>query len=153
MAERDDTIAEILVGAAVLAAAVGFFVYASSTAGSGLRAGQGYELTASFRSAEGVSLGTEVRMAGVRVGSVTGMELNPETFRADTTFTVAEGLEIPDDSAVAISSEGLLGGSFVEIIPGGSPFVLEPGDAILDTQSSVSLITLLMRFVSGEGGS
>jgi phospholipid/cholesterol/gamma-HCH transport system substrate-binding protein len=153
MAERDDTIAEILVGAAVLAVAAGFFVYASSTSGSSLRAGGGYELTASFRSAEGVSLGTEVRLAGVRIGSVTGMELNPETFRADTTFTVAEGLEIPDDSAIAISSEGLLGGTFVEIIPGGSPFVLEPGAEIFDTQSSVSLITLLMRFVTGDEGS
>lgn len=153
MAERDDTIAEIVAGAVVVVAAIGFFAYAASTAGSGPGAGETYELMASFRSAEGVVPGTEVRMAGVRIGTVTGMDLNPETFRADTTFTVAEGLELPDDSAAAISSEGLLGGSYVEIIPGGSPFVLEPGDAILDTQSSVSLITLLMRFVSGEGGS
>ena len=152
MAERDDTITEIIVGAAVLATAVGFFVYAAGGAGARINTGSGYELTASFRSAEGITVGTEVRMAGVRVGAVTGMDLNPETFRADTTFTVAETLELPDDSAVAIASEGLLGGSFVEIIPGGSPFVLGPGDAILDTQSSVSLITLLMRFVSGEGG-
>jgi phospholipid/cholesterol/gamma-HCH transport system substrate-binding protein len=98
-------------------------------------------------------VGTEVRLAGVRVGTVTGMELDPESFRAETTFSVAGNLELPDDSAAAISSEGLLGGTFVEIIPGGSPFVLAPGDAILDTQSSVSLITLLMRFVGGEGGS
>ncbi|MDG4648163.1 outer membrane lipid asymmetry maintenance protein MlaD [Roseibacterium sp. SDUM158017] len=153
MAERDDTIAEILVGAAVLAAAVGFFAYASSTAGGAFRAAEGYELTASFRSAEGVSLGTEVRMAGVRIGTVTAMALNPATFRADTTFSVAGDLEIPDDSAAAIASEGLLGGTFVEIIPGGSPFVLEPGGEILDTQSSVSLITLLMRFAAGDDGS
>jgi phospholipid/cholesterol/gamma-HCH transport system substrate-binding protein len=150
LAERDDTLTEILVGGAVLAAALGFFVYAVS--GSGLARPEGYELTASFRSAEGITVGTEVRLAGVRVGTVTAMELNPETFRADTTFTVSETLDLPDDSAVAIASEGLLGGSFVEIIPGGSPFVLGPGEAILDTQSSVSLITLLMRFVSGEGG-
>jgi phospholipid/cholesterol/gamma-HCH transport system substrate-binding protein len=153
MAERDDTITEIFVGAAVVAAAVGFFAYAASSAG-GMTSGPGaYELSASFRSAEGVGVGTEVRLAGVRVGTVTGMELDPESFRAETTFSVAGNLELPDDSAAAISSEGLLGGTFVEIIPGGSPFVLAPGDAILDTQSSVSLITLLMRFVSGEDGS
>jgi phospholipid/cholesterol/gamma-HCH transport system substrate-binding protein len=152
LAERDDTVTEILVGAAVVAVAAGFFAYAATGSGGGLSGG-GYELSASFRSAEGISVGTEVRMAGVRVGTVTAMELNPETFRADTTFTVDETLELPDDSAVAISSEGLLGGNFVEIIPGGSPFVLGPGEAILDTQSSVSLITLLMRFVSGEDGS
>jgi phospholipid/cholesterol/gamma-HCH transport system substrate-binding protein len=154
MAERDDTITEIFVGAAVVAAAVGFFAYAASSAG-GMTSGPcgAYELSASFRSAEGIGVGTEVRLAGVRVGTVTGMELDPETFRAETTFSVAGNLELPDDSAAAISSEGLLGGTFVEIIPGGSPFVLAPGDAILDTQSSVSLITLLMRFVGGEGGS
>ena len=152
MAERDDTITEIFVGAAVVLAAVGFFAYATSTS-AGRSSGAGaYELSASFRSAEGISIGTEVRLAGVRVGTVTGMELNPETFRAETSFSVSGDLELPDDSAIAISSEGLLGGTFVEIIPGGSPFVLGPGDAILDTQSSVSLITLLMRFVSGEGG-
>jgi phospholipid/cholesterol/gamma-HCH transport system substrate-binding protein len=154
MAERDNTIAEILVGAAVLAAAAGFFFYASSVSDGGtMRGADVYELSASFRSAEGITVGTEVRMAGVRVGTVTGMALNPETFRADTTFTVSGDLELPDDSAVAVASEGLLGGSFVEIIPGGSPFVLEPGAEILDTQSSVSLITLLMRFVTGENGS
>jgi phospholipid/cholesterol/gamma-HCH transport system substrate-binding protein len=153
MAERDDTITEIFVGAAVVAAAVGFFAYAASSAGGMTSAPGAYELSASFRSAEGVGVGTEVRLAGVRVGTVTGMELDPESFRAETTFSVAGNLELPDDSAAAISSEGLLGGTFVEIIPGGSPFVLAPGDAILDTQSSVSLITLLMRFVSGEDGS
>jgi len=151
MAERDDTITEIIVGAAVVIAAVGFFAYAAASTG-GVSGGSGsYELTASFRSAEGIGVGTEVRMAGVRVGSVTGMELNPETFRAETTISVAQGLELPDDSAIAISSEGLLGGTFVEVIPGGSPFVLGPGDTFFDTQSSVSLITLLMRFVGGDG--
>jgi phospholipid/cholesterol/gamma-HCH transport system substrate-binding protein len=153
MAERDDTITEIFVGAAVVIAAAGFFAYAASSAGGMAGGADAYELTASFRSAEGIGVGTEVRLAGVRVGTVTGMELDPETFRAETTFSVSGALELPDDSAVAISSEGLLGGTFVEIIPGGSPFVLAPGDAILDTQSSVSLITLLMRFVGGEGGS
>jgi phospholipid/cholesterol/gamma-HCH transport system substrate-binding protein len=79
------------------------------------------------------------------------MDLNPETFRAETTFTLRDDIELPDDSAIAISSEGLLGGNFVEIIPGGSPFTYAPGDRIMDTQGSVSLITLLMRFVSGDG--
>ena len=108
---------------------------------------------AAFRSAEGISIGTEVRLAGVRVGAVTGMELNPQSFLAETTFSIDPAIVLPDDSAIAISSEGLLGGSFVEIIPGGSPFNLEAGGEILDTQSSVSLITLLLRFVGGgEGG-
>lgn len=149
MADTDYSFAEIATGGAVLAAAVGFFLYASG-ASAPSQAGT-YELTAAFRSVEGISIGTEVRLAGVPVGSVTQMVLNPQSFLAETTFTVSDAFEIPDDSALAISSEGLLGGNFVEIIPGGSPFNLEEGGEILDTQSSVSLITLLLRFVGGEG--
>jgi phospholipid/cholesterol/gamma-HCH transport system substrate-binding protein len=139
---------EITVGGIVLAAAIGFAVYAGQAAG--LSQGQnGYALSASFRSIEGVTVGTDVRLAGVKVGTVTDVELNPQTFRADTTFSVLDGIEIPDDSAVVISSEGLLGGNFVEIVPGGSPFGFEPGDEISDTQGAVSLISLLLKFVSG----
>lgn len=150
MADAEYSIAEIVTGGAVLAAAVGFFFYATGPSGSA--SGDSYELIAAFRSAEGISIGTEVRLAGVRIGAVTGMELNPQSFLAETTFSVDPSIVLPDDSAIAISSEGLLGGSFVEVIPGGSPFNLEPGGEILDTQSSVSLITLLLRFVGGSDG-
>jgi len=150
MADTENTVTEVLVGGAVLAAAVGFLVYAAQSTGFSGGAGS-YELRASFRSAEGIGVGTEVRMAGVRVGTVTGMDLDPLTFRAETTFTVTDALDLPDDSALTIASEGLLGGSFLEIVPGGSPFVLVEGDMIADTQSSVSLVNLLMRFVSGDG--
>lgn len=140
---------EIIVGGAVLAIAVGFLTYAGQV--TGFSAGQSeYELSASFRSADGVSVGTDVRLAGVKVGRVTEMELDPATYRAGTTFTVREGISVPDDSAVAISSEGLLGGNYVEILPGGSPFHFEPGDEIEFTQGSVSLVSLLMKFVSGD---
>ncbi len=148
MAETDHSFTEIATGAVVVAAAIGFFFYASGT-GSVSQAGS-YELQASFRSAEGISVGTEVRLGGVQIGTVTALELNPDTFLAETTFSVADAIILPDDSAIAVASEGLLGGSFVEVIPGGSPFNLEPGGEILDTQSSVSLITLLLRFVSGS---
>ena len=150
MATQDNTITEVLVGAAVLAVAIGFFFYASGTTGAGA-GGQTYELAASFRSAEGIAVGTEVRLAGVRVGTVTDMTLDPTSFRAETTFSLRDDIVLPDDSAIAIASEGLLGGNFVEIIPGGSPFNYGPGDMITDTQGAVSLITLLMRFVSGDG--
>ncbi|KPP84715.1 MAG: putative ABC transport system substrate-binding protein [Rhodobacteraceae bacterium HLUCCO07] len=144
---------EVLVGGAVLAVALGFLVYAGQATGFS-RGSDSYPLTASFRSIEGVAVGTDVRLAGVKIGTVTGVSLNPETFRADTTFSVAKDVEIPDDSAVVVSSEGLLGGNFVEISPGGSPFYYEPGDEVLDTQGAVSLISLLLKFVSGgENGS
>jgi phospholipid/cholesterol/gamma-HCH transport system substrate-binding protein len=145
-----ETKTEVAVGAAVLAVAAGFLFYAGQVTGLSSSTA-GYPLTASFRSLEGVSVGTDVRLAGVKVGTVTAVALNPETFRADTTITVLQGIALPDDTAIVISSEGLLGGNFVELMPGGSPFNLNPGDEIIDTQGSVSLMTLLMRFVTGEG--
>ncbi len=140
---------EIAVGGVVLAVAAGFLIYATQTTGLSARAADEYPLRASFRSADGISVGTEVRLAGVKVGRVTDVDLDPETFRAMATFTVRDGVNIPDDSAVAISSEGLLGGNYVELMPGGSPFFFEAGDEIEFTQGSVSLIGLLMKFVSG----
>ncbi|MBE0452582.1 outer membrane lipid asymmetry maintenance protein MlaD [Roseovarius autotrophicus] len=141
--------AEILVGGLVLVVAVGFLVYAGKT--TGMTGGGGdYSLTASFRSADGVSVGTDVRLAGVKVGRVADLRLDPETYRAKAVFTVRNGINVPDDSAVAISSEGLLGGNYVEILPGGSPFHFEAGDEIEFTQGSISLVSLLMKFVTGS---
>jgi phospholipid/cholesterol/gamma-HCH transport system substrate-binding protein len=143
---------EVLVGGVVLAVAIGFLVYAAKTTGMTTGGAREYQLSASFRSADGVSVGTDVRLAGVKVGRVTQIALDPETYRAKTIFTVQEGINVPDDSAVAISSEGLLGGNYVEIMPGGSPFSVEPGSEIEFTQGSVSLVSLLMKFVSGGDG-
>lgn len=143
---------EVITGAVVIAAAAGFLVYASQfsdfpAAGSGA-----YTMTASFRSIEGVAVGTDVRLAGVKVGTVTALELNPDTFRADATFTVKDSLALPEDTSIVVSSEGLLGGNFLELLPGGSSFNLEPGSEIEDTQSSVSIVQLLLKFVAGDGG-
>lgn len=143
-------ITEVLTGGAVLAVAAGFLFYAGQVGGVGVGASGFDTYSASFRSAEGIGIGTDVRLAGVKVGSVTDMRLDPATFRAETSFTLQDDVALPDDTAVVVSSEGLLGGSFLEILPGGSPFNLEPGDEIVDTQSSVSIIQLLLRFVSGE---
>lgn len=140
---------EVMVGGVVLAAAVAFGIYGAQVAGFSGGSAADYPLTASFRSLEGVTVGTDVRLAGVKVGTVTDVTLNPETYRADTVVALRAETQIPDDSAIVISSEGLLGGNFVEIVPGGSPFYFAPGDEITDTQGAVSLISLLLKFVSG----
>ncbi|WP_299298023.1 outer membrane lipid asymmetry maintenance protein MlaD [uncultured Tateyamaria sp.] len=140
---------EVLVGGVVLAAAFAFGVYGAQVAGVGSGGSAAYPLTASFRSLEGVNVGTDVRLAGVKIGTVTDVALNSETYRADTVVSVRSDTQIPDDSSIIISSEGLLGGNFVEIVPGGSPFYFGAGDEITDTQGAVSLISLLLKFVSG----
>ncbi|MEO8531794.1 MAG: outer membrane lipid asymmetry maintenance protein MlaD [Deltaproteobacteria bacterium] len=143
-------LAEVLVGAGVLATAVFFAV--SMNAARGTTGGAGsYELTASFRAADGVTAGTDVRLSGVKVGSVTAITLNPESYRADATLNIRGDIKLPDDSAAIVASEGLLGGNFVSIQPGGSPFEYEPGAEIVDTQGSVNIIDLLLKFVSGSG--
>ena len=144
-----NSVAETVIGAVVLAAAAGFVIYAGETRGVEISGGS-YPLTASFRSAEGIAVGSDVRLAGISVGSVTGLALDPASYRAKATFTVRDGLEIPEDSDVKIASESLLGGSFVEITPGASEFMLQAGDEIVNTQGSVSLLNLLMRFGTGQ---
>ncbi|MEM9129029.1 MAG: outer membrane lipid asymmetry maintenance protein MlaD [Pseudomonadota bacterium] len=144
-----ENMTEVAVGGVVLAIAAGFLFYAGQATGFSSGASE-YPLTASFRSADGVDVGTDVRLAGVKVGRVNAMELDPETYMAMATISVREDIEVPEDSALAISSEGLLGGNFVEILPGGSPFALAAGDEIEFTQGSVSLIGLLTKFVAGD---
>ncbi|WP_323785893.1 outer membrane lipid asymmetry maintenance protein MlaD [Thalassovita sp.] len=143
---------EVAVGGMVLAVAIGFVVYAGQMTGFTDRS-SGYPLSASFRSLEGITVGTDVRLAGVKIGTVTDIALNSQTFRADTTFSIKDGIDIPDDSAVVVASEGLLGGNFMEIVPGGSPFNLTAGDEIEDTQGAVSLVSLLLKFVSSGSSS
>lgn len=144
--------AEVVTGALVLVLAAAFALYAAR--GAGLTTGGGtYPLTASFRSVEGISAGSDVRLAGVKVGTITDLRLNPQTYFADVTIAMQQDILLPDDSAILISSEGLLGGNYVELVPGGSPDNLGPGDEIEDTQGAVSLITLLMKFVSGKADS
>jgi phospholipid/cholesterol/gamma-HCH transport system substrate-binding protein len=78
------------------------------------------------------------------------MALDPATFRAQTTLTIDAAIPIPDDSSAIIASEGLLGGNFVEIVPGGSLDNLPPGAEIVDTQGAVSLLNLLLTYVGGN---
>jgi phospholipid/cholesterol/gamma-HCH transport system substrate-binding protein len=141
--------AEVLTGAAVLAVAIGFVVYAAQGAGL-MQQPESYPLTASFRSVEGITVGSDVRLAGVKVGTITDLSLNPETFFADARILVRNDVQLPTDSTILISSEGLLGGNFVELLPGGALETLAPGDEIEDTQGAVSLISLLLKFVGGD---
>ncbi len=145
-----ENLSEVIAGGAVLAAAIGFLVFAGQTTGYTGNTGS-YPLIASFRSVDGVTVGTDVRLAGVKVGTVTQLQLNPQTYFADATISLREDVLLPDDSTILISAEGLLGGNFVELQPGGSPETLAPGAEIEDTQGAVSVISLLMKFVGGEG--
>ncbi len=133
---------EILVGIVVLALSAGFLWYLLPDK-SAVGGGSTYEVSASFNSAQGVAVGSDIRIAGVKIGEVSGMTLDTEQLLADLQLSVQSSVKIPDDSQAAITAEGLLGEYFVEILPGGSFTNLENGDEIFDTQSYVGLMQLL----------
>ncbi|WP_207102008.1 outer membrane lipid asymmetry maintenance protein MlaD [Paracoccus shandongensis] len=139
--------AELLAGAAVLVAAAGFLAWGF---GGGLAPETGYEVRASFPDVDGIAVGTEVRLAGVKVGRVSDVQLNPDTYMADARLTIPADIALPADSAALIQSDGLLGGAYIQIQPGGSPENLAPGDEIEDVQGAVSLLALMMKFVDSQ---
>ncbi|PVH28633.1 outer membrane lipid asymmetry maintenance protein MlaD [Pararhodobacter oceanensis] len=141
---------EVVLGAAVMVVAVAFVAFALRSTGTTWTQGGTYPLHATFRSAEGVRMGTDVRLAGVKIGSVGGLSLDPQSFRAQVTVNIDPAIELPRDSSIQVASEGLLGGTFIEILPGGDFDNLAAGESFQDTQSAVSLVTLLLRFVTGS---
>ncbi len=145
-----DSAAETVIGAAVLLVAGGFAFYAAQNTDFGLGGGA-YEVSAKFRKAEGISVGGDVRISGVKVGTIRSMNLDPVDFQANLTMVIRADVMLPDDSSATIASDGLLGGAHVAIQPGGSDFMLAAGDAIQITQSSVSLMDLIGRVITGGG--
>lgn len=143
--------AESWVGAAVLLVAAGFLAWSLPTGWRGAGRG-GYELRAAFPDVDGIEKGTDVRLAGVPVGRVSRVELNPKTYMAEARLRLPDDLRLPSDSAAVIRTDGLLGGSYIELQPGGAPDDLAPGDEIEDVQGAVSLLSLMMKFVDAQAG-
>ncbi|MEI7713869.1 MAG: outer membrane lipid asymmetry maintenance protein MlaD [Rhodospirillales bacterium] len=138
-------IAEVMTGAAVLLVAAGFLGFAVGH--SGRSTGSGYELKAKFDHIDGLNVGADVRIAGVKVGSVTDQRIDPQTFLAVVTVKIAEGVELPKDTGAEVTSESLLGGKYLSLTPGGDSENLKPNGTIKNTQSSVSLEQLLGKFI------
>ena len=138
---------ETILGAVVAVVAIGFFAFAAAQAGQ-TGASEGYDLTARFQRIDGINVGSDVRISGVKVGVVRAVALDQDYF-ARVTLAVNEGVEVPVDSTARVASDGLLGGAYVAIEPAG----LDPipaGGEIINTQGSVDLLTL---FSSMAGGS
>lgn len=142
---------EVAVGAVVLAVAVGFIAYAMGMVGGFDRAGQAVKTyRVSLVEARGVSSGTDVRVAGVKVGRVDWVKLNPQTFAAETEIVLDGDFTFPADSVALVASEGFLGGRFIEIIPGTSDAALEPGARLRSRVPETSLVDLLLQSLNGR---
>jgi phospholipid/cholesterol/gamma-HCH transport system substrate-binding protein len=142
---------ETLLGAAVTLVAVGFFVFAAAQAGQGASGG-GYTLSARFQRVDGVDVGSDVRVSGVKVGIVRAVALDPTTYLAELTLSIDDGVKILDQSTARIASDGLLGGAYVAIEPAGE-MDLAAGAEIPNTQGAVDLLTLFASFAQGSDSS
>lgn len=140
---------ETIVGAGVILIAVVFLVYAYNTGELGTGKG-GYKITAQFENIDGVSTGTDVRMSGVKIGSVVGHKLDFKSYEAIVTLMIDKKLKLPDDSTAKISSEGLLGGNYISLEAGGSEKMLAEGGNITNTQSSINILSLIGQAVFGK---
>ncbi len=147
-----DNVVEALIGLVVVLLAAGFigFAWDRTQAGSGTG---GYELTARFPNVTGITPGTDVRLAGIRVGKVTSQSLDPASYEAVLRLTIDPALRLPVDSSAAITSEGVLGGSFIALTPGAETVMLKPGGEIVETSGSADLMGLIGSFINRSGDS
>ena len=149
---------ETIMGAIVLVVAIGFVVFAFQSTTISANAG-GYELKVEFDDASGLVTGTDVRMAGVKVGTVVSQSLNADTYFAEVTLSIDDRIKLPSDTSARIIPEGLLGGNYVALEPGGEEDYLGDGGRIQYAQGSINVVDLLGRFIfsaaeagSSEGG-
>ena len=136
---------ETVMGAIVLLTAVAFVSLAYEAAN--IRGTDGYELEAEFGATGGLSVGDDVRISGIKVGRISRQELDPVTYAARIVMSLDERIRIPADSSARITAASLLGGNYLELIPGADEDMMHPGEVIYDTRDPVSLTDLLGKAV------
>jgi phospholipid/cholesterol/gamma-HCH transport system substrate-binding protein len=146
-----NSIVETLIGAVVIAVAAAFLFFAYSSTGSAPVSG--YQVVAKFNRVDGVNVGTDVRLSGIKVGTVQKMSLDPKSYNAVVTLALENSVKLPEDSSVRITSEGLLGNNYLSIEPGGAMETIKPGGEIENTQGAIDLIGLLGKAVFSGGDS
>jgi len=146
-----ENLAEAVIGVLVVLLALWFAYYAlQRTGGHGSSRGA-IHVTARFPNASGISIGTDVRVAGLKVGTVAAEKLDPQSYQAEVVLALDPTVKLPSDSSAAITSEGLLGSTFIALMPGGDPRPLRNGDTILDTQGSMDLMGMIGSFINRSG--
>jgi len=143
-------ILETLMGAVVLIVAGAFLAFAYQ--GSQMHVEEGYVVSGKFANISGISLGSDVRIGGIKVGAVSDLKLDPETYQAIAFMQIRKDTKVPKDSSAAIVSSGLLGEKYIQITPGGDDKMLAQGGKIQFTQSSVNLEELIGKFMFSGGG-
>lgn len=143
-------ILETLMGAVVLLVAGVFLMFAYQS--SQMRVVEGYTISGKFANATGIALGSDVRIGGVKVGTVSDITLDPESYQAVVSMQISKNTKLPKDSSASIVSSGLLGDKYVQLTPGGDDQVMAAGDKIQFTQSAVNLEEMIGKFMFSGGG-
>ncbi len=136
---------EVTMGAVILVVFAFCIIFAYST--SQWQPSKGYEVIARFDRIDGIMRGSDVRLSGVKVGTIKDLHLDPKTYLAVVHLTLEPHVSLPTDSAAEIVSDGLLGGKYLALVPGGEDANIAPGGEIVHTQSAVSLESLIGKFI------
>lgn len=142
---------ETIVGALVIAVAAAFLAFAYGVSGKGVGRDH-YQIGAVFGRVDGVTVGSEVRIAGVKVGSVAANSLDAKTYEANVELAIDRGVAIPQDSVAKVVSDGILGGAHIAIEPGAAEEMLVEGEKLTITQGSVDLLSLAVQAFTSGGG-
>ena len=147
----NNSMVETLIGAVVIAIAGAFLAFAYNAPGMG-KNGPGYLITAEFDNVEGVNVGSDIRMAGIKIGTVTAQSLNPENYQALISMSIDPAVQLTDDTSAKVTSEGLLGSKFISLEPGGSETKLANGGVITYTQGAVDIWSLISQAMFDKSG-
>lgn len=145
-----ENVIEALIGLLVLVVGAWFMWFAYDRTGQGGTA-DGYTLSARFPNATGVGVGTDVRVSGIKIGTVTAQKLDPASYQAVLEMSLEKAVRLPVDSSAAITSEGLLGGNYIALSPGGETEMLAAGGEITETQGSTDLMGLIGSYINRSG--
>lgn len=144
---------ETIMGAVVLAVAAFFLVFAYTTAG--VQALPGYSVIAKFDRVDGLSPGSDVRMSGIKIGTVLRQTLDPKEYLAVVTLSINPDIKLPADTSASITADSLLGSKYLNLSPGGDDKMINPGGTIQNTQGSIDLFAIIGQMIfsqTGKGG-
>lgn len=141
---------ETIMGAVVLVVAAFFLFFAYST--SRPPSLSGYDVTARFERVDGLRDGGDVRISGIKVGTIISQSLDPQTFDAVVRLNIDNSIKLPVDTIATITASGLLGDNYLALVPGGEEEYIKPGGAIEHTEPAINIYSLINKFIGGGVG-
>lgn len=142
---------EFVVGLFLLAGLAAFFYLAVKMGDVGLLKEDQYTVTARFTSTSGLKEGGVVEMAGVRVGKIQGIRLDPDTYESVVKLSIQEGVNLTEDTIASVRTAGIIGDKFIKLTPGGLDIYLEDGGEIIQTESSLDIEELVSKYIFESG--